>query len=58
MAEGLQPVFLPLDVASDDSILAAQEAVRASFGRLDVLINNAAVMFRVSLSLNTVLPRL
>lgn len=49
MSEGLQPVFLPLDVDSEESILAAKEAVQISFGRLDVLINNAAVMFRVSL---------
>ncbi len=50
MSEGLQPVFLPLDVDNDDSIVAAQEAVRASFGRLDILINNAGVLLRVGLS--------
>lgn len=48
MDEGFQPVFLPLDVDNDESIIAAQEAVRAQFGRLDVLINNAGVLFRVS----------
>ncbi|XP_064399511.1 carbonyl reductase [NADPH] 3-like isoform X2 [Halichondria panicea] len=52
MSEGLQPVFLPLDVDSEESILAAKEAVQISFGRLDVLINNAAVMFRKSSGLS------
>ena len=47
MSEGLQPVFLPLDVDSEESIMAAKEAVQISFGRLDVVINNAAVAFRV-----------
>ena len=47
MSEGLQPVFLPLDVDSEESIQAAKEAVHTQFGRLDVLVNNAAVLFKV-----------
>ena len=50
MSEGLQPVFLPLDVDSEESIQAAKEAVHMQFGRLDVLVNNAGVLFRVRLT--------
>ena len=47
--EGLQPVpeFLPLDVDSEESIRTAKETVEKKYGRLDVLINNAAVHFNV-----------
>ncbi|KAJ0158371.1 Carbonyl reductase [NADPH] 1 [Colletotrichum tanaceti] len=43
-AAGLDVEPLLLDITSDDSIAAAAEAVRAKFGRLDVLVNNAAIM--------------
>lgn len=43
VADGLDVRFVPLDVTSDASVAAAAEAVRAGAGRLDVLINNAAV---------------
>ena len=46
--EGLNPEFLSLDVDSKESITAATEEVQKKYGRLDVLINNAAVLFRVS----------
>ena len=36
--------FLPLDVTSPSSIEQAQQKVRQEFGRLDVLINNAAIL--------------
>ena len=49
--EGLQPVpeFLPLDVDSEESIRTAKETVEKKYGRLDILINNAAVLLRVSM---------
>ena len=45
--EGLAPELLTLDVASVESIAAAKDSVEKKYGRLDVLINNAAVLFRV-----------
>ncbi|WYZ38377.1 hypothetical protein EsH8_III_000291 [Colletotrichum jinshuiense] len=41
-----EPQFLPLalDVADEDSVGAAADAIRAEFGRLDVVINNAGVL--------------
>ena len=35
--------LLPIDVTDDDSITAAAREVAARFGRLDVLVNNAAI---------------
>lgn len=46
--EGLQSEFLPLDVNSEESIRTAKETVEKKYGRLDVLINNAGVLLRVS----------
>ncbi|MGW5436465.1 SDR family oxidoreductase [Nocardia asteroides] len=43
VADGLDVRFVPLDVTCDESVAAAAETVRARAGRLDVLINNAAV---------------
>ena len=45
--EGLSPEFLFLDVDSEESIQATREEVQRKYGRLDVLINNAGVLFRV-----------
>ncbi|MFD9545993.1 SDR family NAD(P)-dependent oxidoreductase [Nocardia salmonicida] len=42
-AAGLDVRFVPLDVTCDDSVAAAAATVRATAGRLDVLINNAAI---------------
>jgi NAD(P)-dependent dehydrogenase (short-subunit alcohol dehydrogenase family) len=42
-AQGLDAVFLPLDVTDQSSIDAAAQAVEERFGRLDVLVNNAAI---------------
>ncbi len=42
-AAGLDVRFVPLDVTSDDSVAAAAATVRATAGRLDVLVNNAAI---------------
>ncbi|KAJ7092393.1 hypothetical protein B0H15DRAFT_833752 [Mycena belliarum] len=41
--EGLSVEALTIDVTDDRSITAAAEIVKAKFGRLDVLINNAAI---------------
>ena len=48
-AEGLDPVFIQLDITSFDSIEAAKKEVVSKYGQLDVLINNAGVCFNVSL---------
>ena len=45
--EGLSPEFLPLDVDNEESIQAAREEVQRKYGHIDVLINNAGVLFRV-----------
>ena len=42
-AEGLPVVFHPLDVSVEASIRAAHRLVVTEFGRLDVLVNNAAI---------------
>ncbi|UGT41697.1 SDR family oxidoreductase [Nocardia yamanashiensis] len=42
-AAGLTVRFVQLDVTSDESVSAAAELVRTQAGRLDVLINNAAI---------------
>ncbi|MBP2327193.1 NAD(P)-dependent dehydrogenase (short-subunit alcohol dehydrogenase family) [Kibdelosporangium banguiense] len=42
--DGLAVEFVPLDVASEDSVFAAAEAVKARSGRLDVLVNNAGIV--------------
>ncbi|MFF2396467.1 SDR family NAD(P)-dependent oxidoreductase [Nocardia sp. NPDC058114] len=42
-AAGVDVRFVPLDVTSDDSVAAAADIVKATAGRLDVLINNAGI---------------
>lgn len=42
-AEGLQACFLQLDVTEQTSINAAALAIEQQYGRLDVLVNNAAI---------------
>ncbi|TAE58693.1 MAG: SDR family oxidoreductase [Nostocales cyanobacterium] len=42
--EGLKITFHPLDVTSDESCQKLAEFIETEFGRLDVLINNAAIM--------------
>lgn len=41
--EGLHVATLPLDVTSPKSITRLKESVMAEFGRVDVLVNNAAL---------------
>lgn len=43
--EGLQVQFQQLDVDDQRSIDAAQHAVEGQWGRLDVLVNNAAILY-------------
>ncbi len=43
--EGLQVRFQQLDVADQQSIDAAKDALDAEWGRLDVLVNNAAILY-------------
>ncbi len=43
-ADELGARFIPLDVTDDASVTAAAEEVRARYGRLDVLVNNAGIV--------------
>ena len=43
-AEGLEAPVVALDVTSDDSVRAAVAEVMARYGRIDVLVNNAAIL--------------
>jgi NAD(P)-dependent dehydrogenase (short-subunit alcohol dehydrogenase family) len=45
-AEGLDAYALPLDVRSEASVEAAQRWVKDTWGRLDVLVNNAGIGMR------------
>ena len=44
-SEGLEPPVVALDVTSDESIRAAIDEVMNLFGRIDVLVNNAGVLW-------------
>lgn len=43
--EGLDVAALQLDVSNEKSVTAATEKLHADYGKVDVLINNAAIMF-------------
>ncbi|MFC7548332.1 SDR family oxidoreductase [Plantactinospora sp. GCM10030261] len=43
VADGHQATYLPLDVADEESVAAAAAEVHRSYGRLDALVNNAAI---------------
>ncbi|SFD76898.1 Short-chain dehydrogenase [Chitinophaga sp. CF118] len=43
--QGLDVTPLEMDVTSDESISAAATVLKADYGKIDVLINNAAIMF-------------
>ena len=43
-ADELDAEFVPLDVTDDATVTAAADHVRARYGRLDVLVNNAGVV--------------
>jgi NAD(P)-dependent dehydrogenase (short-subunit alcohol dehydrogenase family) len=40
---GLEARFLPIDITDHESVIQAAEVIDKEFGRLDVLINNAAI---------------
>lgn len=50
---GLNAFFLPLDVSDENSIHQAAVIVKEKFQRLDVLINNAAILLKEDISLST-----
>lgn len=45
----LKVLKLPLDISNEQSVLHAATLVRDTYGRLDVLVNNAASMERLAL---------
>lgn len=47
---GIEAMALPLDVGDEAQVKAAIAAVRERFGRLDVVVNNAAIDFTVPIS--------
>jgi NAD(P)-dependent dehydrogenase (short-subunit alcohol dehydrogenase family) len=46
-AEGVDAFGVALDVTSDESVIAAAQAIEATDGRLDVLVNNAGISGRL-----------
>jgi NAD(P)-dependent dehydrogenase (short-subunit alcohol dehydrogenase family) len=47
----LEVAVLPLDIMSEASLTTAVNHVKSSYGRLDVLINNAAILLKDDFSL-------
>lgn len=45
-ALGLEPKFHELDVTNDGSVTAFADFIRQNYGRIDVLVNNAAIAFK------------
>ena len=45
-AEGLSPRFHQLDITDLQSIRAVRDFLRKEYGGLDVLVNNAAIIFQ------------
>jgi NAD(P)-dependent dehydrogenase (short-subunit alcohol dehydrogenase family) len=50
-SENLKATFVQLDITDDKSIEVAFENVKSKFGRLDVLMNNAAILLKQDHSL-------
>jgi NAD(P)-dependent dehydrogenase (short-subunit alcohol dehydrogenase family) len=48
LAEGADVAYFPLDVTKGESVRRASEYISNSFGRLDVLVNNAGVLLEGS----------
>ena len=47
-ADGCNAKFIPLDVTSKESIFNAAENIREDYEGLDILINNAGIMYSSS----------
>jgi len=45
--QGLNPKFHQLDVNDDDSVNTFRDYLQNTYGGLDVLVNNAAIAFKV-----------
>ena len=43
--------YVPMDITNEESVQRAFNKVKASYGKLDVLINNAAILLKEDLSL-------
>src|SRR5688572_28406542 len=50
-SENLSASFISLDISNSQSILKAAEKIKTDFGKLDVLINNAAILLKEDHSL-------
>jgi len=46
-AEGLHPKFHQLDIDDEESVLRLKDFLVESYGGLDILINNAAIAYKV-----------
>jgi len=46
--EGLNPKFHKLDIENADSIVKFRDYIKSTYGGLDVLVNNAAIAFKMS----------
>jgi NAD(P)-dependent dehydrogenase (short-subunit alcohol dehydrogenase family) len=53
-AEGLNVIFHPLDVTNDESTHTLANFIREQFGKLDILVNNAAIYIDSQTSGNSV----
>ena len=49
--EGLKPLYHQLDITDQSSINNAAKFIKETYGGLDILINNAAIAFKVSLAI-------
>ena len=45
--QGLDPKFHQLDINDDNSVNTFRDYLKNTYGGLDVLVNNAAIMFQV-----------
>jgi NAD(P)-dependent dehydrogenase (short-subunit alcohol dehydrogenase family) len=48
VAEGMSALAIPADVTDEASIVAMTEETARAFGRIDILVNNAAMMVEIS----------
>ena len=48
--EGLKPHFHQLEIDNNDSVVTFAKYIKDTYGGLDVLVNNAAIAFKVYFS--------